>query len=201
MAMLAARRGAEVVALSDTQAELADAQRRSEILGLSKRVSFEDQDLRTLADRTDLGTFDLILCFEVIEHLVDDLGLVRTLADLGRGNATLLLSTPTDDHPPVFGEERHLSGVEDGRHVRWGSSPDRLQQLCRDAGWAVEEMEPLSGPLSRRVSSLGYRIGERSVVAGWATTLPFRFVSVLDPVVLQVDGTKSHCWGLRAVRS
>lgn len=201
MAMLAARRGAEVLALSDTQQELADARRRAKLLGLADKVTFEVQDLRTLSSRTDLGTFDVIMCLEVIEHLLDDLDLIRALADLGHEGTLLLLSTPTDDHPPVYGEERHLSGVEDGRHVRWGSSAERLHGLCRDGGWNLDRLEPVSGPLSRRVSSLAYRIGERSVVAGWATTLPLRFVSVVDPVVLRGTAAKSHCWGLRATRS
>lgn len=195
--MLAASRGADALGLSDSKRELDDATRRSGLLGLDAR--FELQDLRRIDEREDLVDFDVVVCLEVIEHVLDDAALLTRLAALARPGALLLLSTPTDDHPALFGEREHLSGVEDGRHVRWGSSPDRLRTVCAQAGWEVERIEKISGPISRRSTSLGYRVGQRSRVLGWASTLWARPLVSLDRRMLR-SSARSHCWGVVARR-
>jgi len=43
---------------------------------------------------TELGRFDLVVCFEVIEHLADPTSLVRTLADATALDGVCLVSTP-----------------------------------------------------------------------------------------------------------
>lgn len=195
--MLTASRGARALGLSDSERELSDATRRAAMLGLTAR--FEVQDLRRLDDRPDLAEFDVVLCLEVIEHVLDDAALLRQLAARVRPGGLLLLSTPTDDHPALYGEREHLSGVEDGRHVRWGSSEARLRQVCDDGGWSVTSIEKISGPVSRRSTSLGYRCGTRSRALGWAVTLPFRALTVIDGPLL-TRRARSHCWGVVAQR-
>jgi SAM-dependent methyltransferase len=199
-AMYAAHRGADVVGISDSVGDMEGAQRRAALAGL-ERVEFVVGDLRRLAEEPPAtGPFDCVLCLEVIEHVLDDTTLLTRLRELVAPGGTLLLSTPTDDHPPLFGERAHLSGVEDGRHVRWGSSQARLREVVEAAGFRVVRIDPISGPASRRLTSLGYRGQAKLGRAAWAATLLLRPLRLLDPLLLRSRRAHSHCWGVVAVR-
>src|ERR1700690_3256997 len=92
----AALAGNEVVGASFSEREQGDARRRAELIGLTG-VEFRILDLRELASHTEsLGLFDQIICFETIEHLIDDEGLVRSLVGMLRPGGTLLLTAPHD---------------------------------------------------------------------------------------------------------
>src|SRR5204863_6227999 len=103
-AMYAARRGNKVTALSYSSDEQVRAERRARTIGLNG-IRFEVRDLREL-DRFshELGQYDQIFCLEVIEHILDDRKLLRDLASLMRPGGRLLLTTPSVDHVPFFGE-------------------------------------------------------------------------------------------------
>lgn len=199
--LYAAARGASVLGLSDAEADMRKAHRRAVQAGLEVDARFEVFDLRQLAtDGASLGTFDVAFCLEVIEHVLDDAALLRALGERLRHGGTLLLTTPTDDHPPLHGEHAHLSGVEDGRHVRWGSSPERLREVLDAAGYEVLSIEPVSGPCSRWLTSTTYALQARiGVVPAWVLGLPLRPLRVLDPLLLR-KGRASHCWGVVARR-
>lgn len=177
----AALAGNEVVAASFSERELADARRRAEIVG-ARGIEFRALDLRELErHRSELGEFDQIVCLETIEHVLDDAGLVRTLAAMLAPGGRLLLSTPFDGHRPLYTEEREPSAVEDGSHVRYGYSRERLAQIARDAGLDVAAEDFVSGFVSQKLTDLMRRLTERLGVApAWALVLPLRALVVLD---------------------
>jgi 2-polyprenyl-3-methyl-5-hydroxy-6-metoxy-1,4-benzoquinol methylase len=177
-AMMAADRANAVVGLSFSVDEMADAARRVQITGVDG-VTFRIGDLREL-DRfsQELGTFDQILCLEVIEHLIEDELLIRRLARLLRPGGRLILSAPSADHHGLLGE--HVSATEDGGHVRWGYAPERIAELFTQAGLTVVHQGAVSGYVSQQLTN-AMRLGQRvSRGFGWLLVLPLRPLQVLD---------------------
>jgi SAM-dependent methyltransferase len=177
----AARRGNEVVSASFSERELEDARRRAEALGVTG-IDFRKLDLRELdGHRASLGRFDQIICFETIEHLSDDEGLLRTLAAMLEPGGQLLLTTPFDGHVPLYSEERHPSGVEDGSHVRYGYSGEQLRRIAEAAGLEVRSESFVSGVVSQKLTNLMRRLSKRfGRLGGWLIVLPMRPLAVLD---------------------
>jgi SAM-dependent methyltransferase len=177
----AARCANAVVAASFSEREQQDARRRAEALGLTG-IDFRILDLREIeAHRDSLGRFDQIICFETIEHVNDDEGLVRSLAGMLAPGGRLLLSTPFDGHRPLYSEERAPSAVEDGSHVRYGYTPERLRRIVRDAGLEVADEGFISGIVSQKLTDLMRRLTERiGVKAAWALLLPLRALVIFD---------------------
>jgi len=143
---------------------------------------FEVQDVRTLSTRYDLKeSFEIITCFENIEHIIDDAAVMRSLAHVLRPGGRLLLTTPSQDYIPMAaGDAGPFKEVEDGGHVRKGYSPERLSCLSEQAGLKVVEISFCSGWSSQKVTTLlralTCRIGYGPA---WALTFPLRLVPPL----------------------
>jgi SAM-dependent methyltransferase len=183
----AARSGNDVVAASFSADEQQAARRRAEVVGVTG-IDFRTLDLREIEDhRGSLGSFDQIICFETIEHVNDDEGLVRSLADMLEPGGQLLLSTPFEDHHPLYTEERNPSGVEDGSHVRYGYSQQRLRQIAQEAGLQVSSEGFISGVVSQKLTDLMRRLGGRLPrPLAWAIILPLRPLVALDAPLSRV---------------
>ena len=177
-ALMAADRGNEVIGLSFAQEELAIAERRAAVLN-SGRITFRVGDLRQLPEFSEeLGTFDQIICLEVIEHLIEDEQLIRRLAALLRPGGQLLVSSPSADHRPLFTER--ISETEDGGHVRWGYSPERLAEILDAAGLTIVEQGAVSGIVSQKLTNLMRRAQQVHRALGWAIVFPLRALQVFD---------------------
>ena len=139
-------------------------------------------DLREIEQRrAQLGSFDQIICLETIEHLTDDEGLLVSLAGLLRPGGRVLLTTPFEEHRPLYSEERHPSPVEDGSHVRYGYSAARLRELALAAGLEPQGVGYVSGVVSQRLTNLMRRLTLRvGRMPAWALMLPLRALVVLD---------------------
>lgn len=177
----AARIGNEVLGASFSEREQSGSRRRAHILGLDS-VEFRVIDLRELPGHaSSLGSFDQIICLETIEHLSDDAGLVRELAGMLRPGGRLLVSTPFDGHRPLYTEERDPSPVEDGSHVRYGYSRERLAALAQQAGLRVVSEGFISGLVSQRLTNLMRRITLRlGRPLAWLALAPLRPLVLLD---------------------
>jgi SAM-dependent methyltransferase len=107
-------------------------------LHAQERVAFER---RTLPD--DLGrAFDLIVSIDVLEHIEDDEGFVRALAQMTQPGGALVL------HTPATPQRRFLSEYEEQHdHVREGYAPDVLADLMRRAGYDRVTVRYTFGPL------------------------------------------------------
>jgi len=185
----AARIGNEVVAASFSPQEQEGALRRAGVLGVTG-IEFRILDLRELErHRASLGSFDQIICAETIEHVNDDEGLVRSLAAMLRPGGLLLLTAPFDGHRPLYSEERHPSPAEDGSHVRYGYSQERLRQVAQGAGLEVESEGFISGVVSQKLTDLLRRLTARlGRPAAWLIVLPLRALVVVDAPLTRMLG-------------
>jgi SAM-dependent methyltransferase len=179
--IFAARSGNEVVAASFLSSEQESARGRADLLGV-KNIDFRIIDLREIEElREGLGTFDQIICLETIEHILDDESLVKSLAAMLNPGGRILLSAPFDGHRPLYTEDPRPSPVEDGSHVRYGYSRERLREIVTDAGLAVDGEGFISGPVSQKLTNLMRRLGERIGLTGaWIVLLPLRALVVFD---------------------
>jgi SAM-dependent methyltransferase len=177
----AARRGNEVVAASFSVSEQEAARRRADELGVGG-IEFHTLDLRELdKHRESLGRFDQIICFETIEHVTDDDGLIRSLAAMLEPGGQLLLTTPFEGHHPLYSEERHPSPVEDGSHVRYGYDEERLRQIAQGAGLEIKCESFISGVVSQKLTDVMRRCSARlGRLGGWLIVLPLRPLVLLD---------------------
>jgi 2-polyprenyl-3-methyl-5-hydroxy-6-metoxy-1,4-benzoquinol methylase len=94
------------------------------------------------------GPFDTILCYDVLEHLVDPAALVHRLLDVGAPGARLHVSLPNARHYSLardlvlrgtFGYTEW--GHRDSTHLRWFTRRD-VTRLLEDAGWSVVATVP-----------------------------------------------------------
>lgn len=197
----AARVGNEVVAASFSAREQADARGRVELLGV-RGIEFRILDLRELEEhRESLGLFDQIICFETIEHVTNDQDLVGALSRMLRPGGRLLLTTPFDEHRPLFSEERYPDAVEDGSHVRFGYSRDRVREIAQNAGLQVIEEDFVSGVISQKLTDLMRRLTVRfGLMTGWLVLLPLRPLAVADAPLTRILRYPHLCVAIVAVK-
>jgi SAM-dependent methyltransferase len=197
----AARRGNRVLAASFSEREQEDVRRRVQELGVSG-IEFRTLDLREIEEhREELGQFDQIICFETIEHVNDDEGLVRSLAAMLAPAGRLLLTTPFDGHRPLYSEEPTPSPIEDGSHVRFGYSQQRLRQIAQDAGLEVDSEGFISGVVSQKVTDLMRRLTARiGRMGAWLVVLPLRPLVIVDEPLSRLLGYPHLSVALSAIR-
>lgn len=177
----AATVGNRVVAASFSAREQEDARRRATLVEVHG-IDFRVIDLRELESHlAAFGTFDQIVCLETIEHISDDEGVVRTLGRLLEPGGQLLLTAPFEGHRCLYTEERHPSPVEDGSHVRYGYSQQRLRQIVQDAGFEVTSEAFVSGVVSQKLTDLMRRLSRHvGRAAAWIMVLPLRPLVIVD---------------------
>jgi len=197
----AARAGNEVVAASFSTAELERARSRAELLGVHG-IGFRTLDLREIdAHRSDLGRFNQIICLETIEHVGDDAALLRSLAELLEPGGALLLSAPFADHRPLYSEQRDPSADEDGSHVRYGYSRERMRELLDQAGLQLRSEQLVSGVVSQQVTNMLRRLTLRvGRPLAWLLILPLRPLALLDRPITRLLRVPGLSIAVRAVK-
>ena len=178
--MGAALRGYEALGLSWDE-------RNQEIAGVRAKsckatgASFSVQDVRFLDEREDLiEKFDVAICFENIEHIMDDRKLLKDVAACIKPGGRLLLTAPNllytgmtrDDLGP-------FQTIENGGHVRRGYNAAMLRELCQEANLRVNDISYCSGFLSQKITGLLRVISRIHPLLGWACVLPLRILPPL----------------------
>lgn len=186
--------GNEAIGLSFEKENNEKARTRAKALDLCN-VRFIDTDLRKLDDiATELGTFDQIICCEVIEHIVDDRKLLASLAAMLRPGGTFVLTTPSERHRRLFGER--LSEHEDGGHVRWGYSRRELRGLLENCGLRATSEGEISGVMSQQLTNLCHLLGRIGSPYATLLTLPLRLLQLIDVPVTRLAGYPFLCIGI-----
>jgi SAM-dependent methyltransferase len=192
----AAANGNVVVAGSFDHTSIQKAVHRAKNFRVHK-IRFIEVDLRDLTTISDeLPRFDQVICTECIEHILDDAKLVRDLSSLLKPGGKLLLTTPTATHKPLRHEV--LSENEDGGHVRWGYTVERLNELCRQSGLEIIEASFTSGMLSQSLTNLMRVKHER---LAWGLTYPLRIMQVIDRPINRLFGYPWFGLGIVAIKS
>jgi len=177
LAINCAKLGHDSLGLGWSDRDLDVAQERA--LWFRSNARFEVQDLRELECRNDLvQTFDVVTCSEVVEHIIDDARLVRTLAALLRPGGIMLLTAPSSQYVPIdSGDAGPFNMVEDGGHVRKGYSPADFRYLVEQAELEVEEVAYCSGRASQSVTRILRRLTRSiSYIPAWLLTFPLRLL-------------------------
>jgi 2-polyprenyl-3-methyl-5-hydroxy-6-metoxy-1,4-benzoquinol methylase len=179
-----ARRGYEAVGLSWDERNQEVAAKRAAILGLNN-VTFPIGDARHLDEHENFAArFDAVICFENIEHVIDDRKLFRDMFRCLKPGGRLYLTSPNYNYRPLSAEDMGpFSLVEDGSHVRRGYTPCMLRELCQEVGFEIEEITFVSHFFSQVLTRLGRAFS--GVLRGrlaWLVTLPLR------PLPLLLDG-------------
>ncbi|MFH1645430.1 MAG: class I SAM-dependent methyltransferase [Candidatus Omnitrophota bacterium] len=98
--------------------------------------------------------FDQIIIFEVLEHIKNDKAVILNLANLLRKGGKLLISTPSDDYKPFYGEEG-LDHKEEGGHVRKGYSFKDFEGLFNGTGLKLVFKDSCAGFFTQKISAFG----------------------------------------------
>lgn len=120
---------------------------------------FEVMDLRKLNEREDLtGAFDIAVCFEAVEHIIDDKKLLIDIATLLKPGGRLLLTTPYYNRSLIQKKVKPFAQleVEDGDHVLLGYTTAMLVELCDHAELVVEHESYCTGFVSQKITYLMY---------------------------------------------
>ena len=184
----AAKRGYKALGLSWDKRNKAVAIERAQISG-ALTASFEICDVRNLDERVEYREqFDVVICTENIEHIIDDFRLIKAIHDCLKPGGRLLLTTPHLERVPQdYMDYGPFPSIEDGRHVRRGYNKVMLQELFDIAGLKVEGFSYISGPISQLQAYLQRQIGRIHPKLGWGATLPMRiFPPLLDPMLTKV---------------
>jgi len=119
-------------------------------------------DLNDPIDNANLGEFDLILCLDVLEHLVTPIDVLRSLKNILKPNGTLVVSLPNVRFAPVLFSLLFLGrwdyvdeGVLDRTHLRFFTKSTG-RELIEDAGFKLmaTNSPPFSLQSSASVASL-----------------------------------------------
>ena len=163
---------------------------------------FSVQDVRRLGDEHPQARYDVVICLECIEHILDDQKLMRDLSQCLKPGARLLLTTPNINYRPLNRDDNGpWSTVEDGGHVRKGYSEARLREMCENSDLVVEEISYCSGFISQKLTAAWRFTSRLNRPAAWILILPFRILPlILDRWLSQVTQWPSYSICLQARR-
>lgn len=196
----AARRGYTAVGLSWDKRNQAIAAQRAQLCK-APTASFEIQDVRQLHQRTDWhGQFDVAICLEVIEHILNDQKVFQDINALLKPGGKLLLTTPYYHYKAIVPSDNGPFCTEEtGWHVRRGYVADDLKKLCKNAGFEIEEISYCSGFLSQKITGVLWRTPQKMQLLGWLLILPLRiFPPLLDGLIRKTTRWPDYSIGLLA---
>ncbi len=111
--------------------QIGDCNRFFEKIGKGERVGFETGDLTRLHEE---GRYDLVLCVDVMEHILEDVEVFKNFVFSMKDGGILLISTPSDQGgSDVHGQEED-SFIEE--HVRDGYNIGEIEEKLRSAGFS-----------------------------------------------------------------
>jgi 2-polyprenyl-6-hydroxyphenyl methylase / 3-demethylubiquinone-9 3-methyltransferase len=153
-----AKRGAQVKGIDLAQKPLRVAQLHQLETGV-ENLDYEEIATETLAAR-EPGTFDIVTCMEVLEHVPDPAQTVAACARLARPGGQLFFSTINRNLKAyvlaVIGAEYVLRLLPRGTHdYAKFITPSELAQACRSAGLDVRSVIGMTYNPITKVYALG----------------------------------------------
>lgn len=149
--------GAQVTGIDLSERALAVA--RLHLLESGQKVDYRHISAESLAQEMP-GSFDVVTCLEMLEHVPDPASIVRACAALVKPGGQVFLSTinrnPKAYLFAVIGAEYLLNLLPRGTHdyARF-LRPAELAHCCRDAGLSVAEIVGMSYQPFSKIYTLG----------------------------------------------
>jgi SAM-dependent methyltransferase len=100
-------------------------------IGEHDRVRFELADLTKFREE---GKYSLVLCVDVMEHILEDLEVFRNYFFSMRDGGILLISTPSDQGGSDVHDDNEDSFIEE--HVRDGYNITEIEEKLKTAGFS-----------------------------------------------------------------
>src|SRR5436190_635555 len=141
----------------------------------ANNVHFEVGDLTTFKKENN---FDLVLCVDVMEHIEQDVPVLKNYCASLKQGGMLLISTPSDKGGSDVHEETGESFIEE--HVRNGYNVDEMKNKLKEAGFSKSEIKysyGTPGKISWKLS-MKYPILLTGVSKIFLLILPFYYVVV-----------------------
>lgn len=187
---LAWKSGARVRGLNIVQPQLDKAEAfYNDWLGVPKsELSFQRfnlYDLHTLHE-----SFDEIICYETLEHILDDQRVCREFFRLLKPGGALHLCCPFATHPKWVAECLDLK-EEWGGHVRPGYTMESYRELLQPLGFQIEIFEGMGGA---RMVWLRDVVDATRAKLGDAPCVPFLLAMV--PVIALDSAPAENCYSL-----
>jgi len=117
-------------------------------------------DLNRLQPNDIAGTFDVITCGDVLEHLLDPAVALRTLRQVSDPDATLIISIPNIRHwsvlYPLIAHDRFTyedAGLLDRTHVHFFTLTEMVLML-QECGWRQDHVGAITHPMPPEIDSL-----------------------------------------------
>lgn len=152
------------------------------------RVSFERADLESFEEP---GRYDLAICIDVLEHIRDDVTVMKNLCRSLKAGGMLIISTPSDKG----GSDVHREGESSfiGEHVRDGYGMQEIEGKLLSAGFSRAESRYTygrSGQLSWKLS-IKYPVRLLKLGRVFYLLLPLYYM-VTFPVALILNTADLH---------
>jgi SAM-dependent methyltransferase len=183
----AARRGYRATGISWDERNQLTAERRASACRVGN-ARFVVGDVRHLDAISTLDeTYDVLMCLECIEHILDDRKLFRDMARRLKPGGILLLTTPNYYYYPITSPDAGpFHKTETGWHVRRGYTPAMPTELCQTSGLISCDITYCSGLVSQFSTGLWRRTNKllRNNGLHWLLTLRARALPLIVPDAL-----------------
>jgi SAM-dependent methyltransferase len=199
----AALRGYEALGLSWDERNQRVADERARICK-AYSARFEVLDVRKLDTREDFyQQFDIAICCETIEHILDDKKLFEDIASCLKPGGRLLLTTPNLLYRPITsGDDGPFSTKEDGGHVRRGYTQESLETLCTTSRFVAGQITFCSGILSQKITGVMRILSTVHPLFAWIIVLPLRMLPIaFDKPVTSLTGWPYYSICLEAIKT
>lgn len=150
------------VVVADNEADtIARGRRIKQRLGLSN-LEVREVDLREPGDEK---TYDVVLCADVLEHILEDDRVVKHMTHALRPGGVLIVTAPSVPQPrhlrTVAWRERRIGfDPADYGHVRDGYSVDALHRLLDNAGLEVDAVRYTFGRAGTLMFDIFFTTGD-----------------------------------------
>ncbi len=162
----------KILSVDVKEEQVADCNNFFQKIG-AKNVKFEVQDLTKYVNP---DAYDLVVCVDVMEHILEDVQVFKNYYASMKPGATLIISTPSDQGGSDVHGDEESSFIEE--HVRDGYNINEIQDKLKSAGFSKTEgryQYGAPGKISWRLS-MKYPIQMLGVSKLFFIILPFYYI-------------------------
>jgi len=122
--------------------------------------------------------FDIVFCFDLIEHIKEDVKLLRELSRVLKDDGKIILTTPMKDGVsfPMLNEKKNEIINKNWGHVRKGYSSDQIEELFKLSHFIIDKEDRYFNYFTRVV----YRL---TILSG----IPLKGIGLLYQAIIRLE--------------